>query len=220
MDTRRFAVVAILHREEADRDDRLVQLGLSHDLLLEVVDACVAAEANCTANDPPMAKGFMVYCAGVRRLRELFCPVGWERDDTGNFSTIVHHELRLRVAFMNTDSGTCNPDAQPANRSKKGPNSERAATTNQSLLPGIEWPSSRADGSRPAGEDYVTWHMCVHIDGDRVSAELVLQSDFEAGYFVDCAERIFLIKDADWAGSGPRLDDDLGPEIEVDVRRK
>lgn len=220
MDTRRFAVAAIVRVEEWERDDRLGQLGLSQPLLLEVVDACVAAEANCTANDPPMAKGLMVYCAGVRRLRELFCPRGWERDDTGNFSTIVNHKLRLRLAFMNTDGGTCDPYAQPANRSRKGPNSERAAATNQALLPGIEWPSLRVDGTRPASDDYVTWHMCVHIEGDRVSAELALQSVFEGGYFVDCIERIFLIKDADWAGSGPRPDDDLGPEIEVDVRRK
>lgn len=220
MDTRRFAVAAIVRAEEVDRDDRLAQLGLSQPLLLEVVDACVAAEADCTANDPPMAKGLKVYFAGVRRLRELLCPMGWERDDTGGYSTVINHERRLRLAFMNTDTGTCDPHAQPANRSRKGPNSERAAVTNQALLPGIEWPSLRADGTRPAADDYVTWHMCVHIEGDRVSAELALQSVFEAGYFVDCLERIFLIKDADWAGSGPHPDDDLGPEIEVDVRRK
>ena len=205
--------------EEADREDRLDELGLSRALLLEVVDACVAAEGDCTANDPPMARGLKVYFAGVRRLRELLCPAGWEKDDTGGFSTVVNHERRIRLAFMNADDGTCVVDAQPSNRSRKGPNSERAASTNQTLLPGIEWPTSRADGTRPAGEDYVTWHLCVHIDQDVTRAELTLQSRFQDGFFTDCHERIFLTTDGEW-GDSRSPNDDLGPEIEVEVRRK
>ena len=215
-------MAAILRIEEWDRDARLAELGLSRDLLSEVVDACVAADGDCTANDPPMARGMKVYFAGVRRLRELLGPEGWEKDDTGGFSTVVNHDRRVRVAFMNTDNSTCDPAALlPINRSRKGPNSERAASVNQVLLPGIEWVSVRSDGSRPPADDYATWHMCVHIDGDRVRAELALLSGFEAGYFTDCRERIFLISDGEWGGfSGSPPDDDIGPEIEIEVRRK
>lgn len=211
---------AIVRVEEREREDRLADLGLSHALLMEVVDACAAADGDCTANDPPMARGLKVYFAGVRRLRELLVPVGWEKDDTGGFSTVVNHDLRIRLAFMNTDEGTCNAAALlPVNRSRKGPNSERAASANQLMLPGIEWTSVRADGTRPVRDDYATWHMCMHIDGDRMRAELALLSDFVDGYFTDCHERIFLLNDDDWGGYGGP-DDDLGPEIEVEVRRK
>lgn len=213
---------AIVRLQNVDREFRLAELGLAHDLLLEVVDACAAADGDCTANDPPMARGLKVYFAGVRRLRELLVPLGWEKDDTGGFSTVVNHDLRVRLAFMNTDGGTCDPAALlPMNRSRKGPNSERAASTNQLKLPGIEWPTLRADGTRPAADDYTTWHMCVHIEGERVLAELALLSGFEGGYFTDCHERIFLLNGDEWDGlRGPEPDDDLGPEIEVDVRRK
>lgn len=217
-----FAVAAILRIERLDRESRLAELGLSRALLLEVVDACVAADGDCTANDPPMARGLKVYFAGVRRLRELLGPMEWEKDDSGGFSTVLNHSRRVKLAFMNTDGGTCNSAAAlPLNRSRKGPNSEKAASTNQGLLPGIEWPTLRADGTRPAGDDYATWHVCVHIEGDRVRAELALLSGFEGGFFTDCHERIFLINDGEWDGGfGPGPDDDLGPEIEVEVRRK
>lgn len=205
--------------EDFDRDARLEELGLSRSVLLEVVDACVAAEGDCTPNDPPMAKGLKVYFAGVRRLRELLCPAGWEKDDRGGFSTVINHERRIRLAFMNADDGTCVVGAQPTNRSRKGPNSERAATTNQVLLPGVEWPTIRVDGTRPADGAYATWHLCVHISQEVARAELTLQSEFTAGYFTDCRERIFLTTDGEW-GDSAAPDDDLGPDIEVEVRRK
>jgi hypothetical protein len=215
-------MVAITRVERLDRESRLSELGLTRDLLLEVVEACVAADGDCTSNDPPMARGLKVFFAGVRRLRELLGPLEWEKDDTGGYSTVVHHGRRIKLAFMNTDNSTCNAIAAlPVNRSRKGPNSQRVASINQGLLPGIEWPTIRADGTRPPADDYLTWHMCVYIERDRVRSELALLSGFEGGFYTDCHERIFLINEGDWDGvGGPRPDDDLGPEIEVEVRRK
>src|ERR1700730_4167604 len=70
-------------RSEAwDVDHRLAQLGLTREVLLEVVRACAAAHGGCTDNDPPNAKGIEVWRWGVRRLRELLRPEGFEKDDT------------------------------------------------------------------------------------------------------------------------------------------
>jgi hypothetical protein len=212
----------IVRSEAWDVNHRLAELGLTREILVDVVRACAAAHGGCTDNDPPNAKGIEVWRWGVRRLRELLRPEGLEKDETGGFSTIVDHGRKLRIAVINTDGTTGVPgDGIPQNRARKGPASESAAATNQRLLPGAEaWPLRTAEGRAPVSS-YATWHLCVHIDGDVVRAELSLLNGFESGYFTDCHERIILLGPGDWDdldhAHGP---EDLGPEFDVDVRRK
>jgi hypothetical protein len=211
----------VVRSEAWDINHRLAELGLTQDVLIEVVRACAAAHGGCTDNDPPNARGIEVWRWGVRRLRELLRPAGLEKDDTAGFSTIVDHERKLRIAVVNTDEMTGVPgDCIPQNRARKGAASQFAAAVNQ-LLPGAEsWPLLTAAG-RPPVSTYATWHLCVHIDGDVVRAELSLLSGFDSGYFTDCLERIILLGPGEWE----KLDDlhrpeDLGPDFDVDVRRK
>lgn len=212
---------AITRLESWDVDRRLQELGLERESLLEVVRASVAACGGCTDNDPPTARGWESWRWGVRRFREVLCPKGWDKDDTGGFSTVVNHEKRIRLAIINTDDGTGLLDRIPQNRSRKGPTSEQAATINQQLLPGIDWPRIVAGKSVIMTREYSTWHLCVYIEGDRVRAELSLLNEFESGYFTDCHERIILLKDGDWE----TLDfgdnsDGFSPEFDIEVRRK
>ena len=51
--------------------NRLEELGVTRDELLEVVDAMVSARADCTSNDPPGAPGWSSWRMGTRRLREV-----------------------------------------------------------------------------------------------------------------------------------------------------
>jgi hypothetical protein len=212
----------VVRSEVWDVNRRLGELGLSKEILIEAVRASAAAHGGCTDNDPPNAKGIEVWRWGVRRLRELLRPAGLEKDDTAGFSTIVDHKRKLRIAVINTDETTGVPgNGIPQNRARKGAASEFAAAVNQ-LLPGAQnWPLLTAAG-RPPVSTYATWHLCVHIDGDVVRAELSLLNGFESGYFTDCRERIILLAPGDWdqldhVGLGPQ---DLGPDFDVDVRRK
>jgi hypothetical protein len=211
----------VVRSEPWEVDHRLAELGLTREVLIEVVRACAAAHGACTDNDPPNAKGIEVWRWGVRRLREILRPQGFDKDDTGGFSTVVHHERKLRIAVINTDEMTGVPGNHiPQNRARKGPNSQRAAAVNQ-LLPGVEsWPMLTAAGQAPVST-YATWHLCVYIDGEAVRAELSLLNGFDSGYFTECRERIILLGLGDWDDldsiQGP---EDLGPDFDVDVRRK
>lgn len=217
-------MAAIVRREAWDVETRLFQLDLTRAALIEIVRACVSAQGGCTDNDPPNAKGFESWRWGVRRAREILRPEGWEKDDTGGFSTIVNCRRQIRVAVMNADDGAGLPDRVPQNRSRKGPNSERAALANRQLsLPGAaDWPVLVPVGDDDSFEGYTTWHLCVYINGDVVRAELSILNGFEAGYFRDYFEKIIILGGDDWEklDFGDDAGDDSAPDLEIDVRRK
>ena len=149
----------------------------------------------------------------------------WERDDTGNLSTIVNHDLRIRIAVVNTDDGTSRLDGEPSNRSRKGARSERAANQNLQLRlfpdpPDIERAIAeqmKAD----AASHYATWYLCQHIVGDMARAELSYPTTLSAGFLGGWKERIILSDENGPVGSKSREHDDgLTPDFEINVRRR
>ena len=206
-----------VYKEAWDARWRLKELGLTLEQLIEVVRASVAGRGDCTDNDPPSAPGWSSWRYGIRRLREIFRQEGWEKDDTGQLSTIANHERRIKVAVCNTDDGTAIENRIPRNRSRKGVISERA--TDRNVTPYI-FPEMEEDAARNTA-DYVTWYLCIYNEDDCVRAELSCPSAFEAGYFTRYSERIFILSEDDWKTMDfPQQDDNSGPDIEVSVRRK
>lgn len=190
----------LILKNAEDVDHRLGQLHLDREGLLEVLRLIFAEHGLCNENDPAGTKGNTVYRWGVRGLREIYRSKGWTIDQTGNLETIVFHGSKLRVAVINTDEGTCDEcvDA-PRNTNEKGPNSERAALANASMLPGAEdWPVMKKDGTPAVTPEYDTWHLCVYVRDDELRAELSLLTQFASGYFCNSAERIFLVKPGEW----------------------
>lgn len=214
--------VPSVYYEPSDVDLRLGALGgLERLNLLLGVEAAVAAVGGCTDNDPPAARGWDCWRAATRRLREIHRALGWEKDDTANFSTIVHSGHRIKIAVANTDDATGNRLVAPTNRSRNGATSDRASQINQMVLPFTEW-RSETEPERAVTPGYATWYLCIFVDGDRVRAELSMPTRLDGGYFVEWSERIILISsDEDWARPAvPVFGDDPGPEFEVPVFRK
>lgn len=216
----------IVRSETFEADIRLTDLGLSRSAILEVLAVAFAEHGNCNENDPAGSRGLAVYRWCVRGLREQYRSAGWDLDRTGGIETIVHHEKKIRIAVINTDAATCNPHIIPQNSSRKGPNSERAAATNAQMFPGAEeWPVVAKDGRPVVTDDYATWHLCVHIDGNELRAELSLLVDFNSGFFCDARERIFLVKNGEWNPLSIEFSDEEpgasgASEFDVAVRRK
>jgi len=214
-------MTAIIRLEEWDVHQCLGDFDLTQEKLVDVVVASATAYGGATDNDPPSAKGWDTWRWGVRRIREILRPEGWDKDDTGGFSTVVNHKRRIRIACVRTDDATGMPgERSPQNRLPKGVVNERATTINQLSLPmAAEWPRPEV-----GIDEYQTWHLCVYIEGDVVRAELSRFNGFEAGHLADCYERIILLGDGDW----DKLDfcgldrglDDLGPDFDVDIKRK
>lgn len=215
---------AVVRSETWDVERRLADLDLTRLVLIDIVKACVGGSGGCTENDPPNARGFESYRHGTRRARELLRGDGWEKDDSGNFCSVVNHKRRFKLVVMNADDGAGLPGRVPQNRCKKGPNSERAATVNQaSLFAPEEAPLPSLDGQPPGVHGYTTWHLCVYISPETVRAELSLLNDFQGGYFTGFFEKIIVLGEGDWNLVNIFNDpdqDDGAQEFTVEVKRK
>lgn len=198
-----------IHSDAREMSARLGEMKLSRDGLLDVLGLIFAEHGFCNENDPAGTRGWTVYRWGVRGLREKFRSKGWGVDSTGNLKTLVNHSLKVRIAILNTDDGTCDKDRIPCNTNTKGPNSERAALANADMLPGAEdWPELKADGTPAVTPEYETWHLCIYIRDDDLRAELSLLNKFSSGFFLGAAERIFLVKPGEWKPLEERSHDD------------
>ena len=204
---------------------RLEQLSLTRAGLMEVVHQCVAGYGGCTDNDPPGARGYEVWRMGVRAFREVFGgKQGWDKNESGGFSTIANHKLGIRIAVTNADeiTGMVKEDLAPQNRLPKGSTAERAVTINQvieqmplALVGGV---MRTVEGANTDG--YQTWHFCIYIRGDDVRAELSRFNGCTDGFLSDCRERIFIVGDGEWTAPDIRGTDDSGPEFDFEIRRK
>jgi hypothetical protein len=215
-------VAAVILSDEWQVVDRLAELALSRDGLLEVVHRCTAGYAGCTDNDPPAARGWEAWRMGVRGLREIFCGKEWTKSDAGGFSTIVNHQLQLQIAIASTDevTGLIRGDLAPENRLPKGSTAERAVAVNQVM---DQLPLALVGGGRPGDvhvNDYQTWHFCVYIRGDIVRAELSRYNGYSGGFLTNCRERIFIVAEGEWTTPDLGRGDDSGPEFDFDIRRK
>jgi len=190
----------ILLKEPFRVANRLEQLGLAKEQLLDVVDAMVLARNSCTANDPPAAPGWSAWRDGTRRLREVFCPLGWEKDDADMISSISHKDKGVKIAVSNTDEATGVENQTPQNRSPKGSATDRVIYENQAIFTDIiESTTNVIPMSAPGlGEiGMVHWYLCVFCDGEIVRAELSCPAKCASGYFTGFYERIMLLTDHD-----------------------
>ena len=77
--------------------NRLEELHLTRDHILDVVDAMVSAKADCTPNDPAGAAGWSSWRMGIRRLREVLGTEDeWERDEIDQIPGVINKALGIR----------------------------------------------------------------------------------------------------------------------------
>jgi hypothetical protein len=210
-------MAVILRVEEIDVDGRLAGLRLSRAALIDAIRACVAAYGGCTDNDPPSARGYEPWRYGTRHLRELLLPadLDWKKDDTANLSSVRNDDVGIRIIVLNTDerTGSLTPEPGPQNRLKKGILHERAIGSTTGWLPGLPKLFDEPQ--------HDVWYLCVHVSGEKVLAELSRPAAIENGFIVGWKERIIIVGPDDWAKldfSG--IEDDSGPDFEINVRRK
>jgi len=224
-------VAVIVCKEVWDVDQRLRALGLTTELLVEVVRAIVQAKAGCTTNDPPAAPCWLGWQMGTRRARELLRPLGWEKDDTDTWSVVVNHELRIRIVVVNSNPGTGIELGKPLNVAKKGPKSTQSAYENRQTvfdIAGFLEDYERSVRSERASR-YSTWCLCAFIDDDIVRAELSKPEQYTGGFIATWHERILFLPDGSLLHSlflstpiDPLADGDdgLSPDFPIEVRRK
>ena len=217
---------SIFRTNPVEVTNRLDEIGWRKDQLLEVVAAMVAARNSCTANDPSSAPGWMAWKEGIRRLREIGCPMGLERDETDQIPSVIDRERGIKFTVSNTDdcTGLEIADRVPQNRSKKGPATDRVVSDNQgSFLDVLDATANVVPLSMARRQPgiLVCWYVCAYSEGDEVRAELSCPTSCEGGFFSDFIERIVLIGPEGPDGAPVRRGTpEDGPEFDVPVVRK
>jgi hypothetical protein len=208
-------VIAIPHEVDA----LLEEMRLDRAGLVTSVRFAASEFTLCTENDAVGFPNMVAYDKAGRRLRELYLPKGWIRDNSNNQVAIKNDELKLRIVPCNFDEHAGNPNIRPANRSPKGEVSRKKALCNRTAwLPGFE-PSEPL----PDDDGYLTWLLGIYIEHEKpIGAELSFPTDFKGDYFTQLAKRILLMfgdDDDRITAKTPNTDDTFG-EIEIEVKRK
>lgn len=214
-------MVAVIYAHPYESRERLDRLGTSRDEWIEVVKACVAGRGDATDNHPQSAGGQFAWIFGTGRMREIFRRKGLDKEVLNGVETVVDHQRKVRFAVVSTDGGTAYLDRSPKNRTPKGAASEKITDLNNQQEMDFVDSSGNPISQQDESDGYSSWYLCVYDDGNDVRAELSSPIGFKSGYFIKFSERIFILGPGEWSAvSTSNSDDDLGPELEIDVRRK
>jgi hypothetical protein len=170
---------------DLDVHDRLTELGLTKEILLEAVGAGQLARDACTPLDPPATAGWNAYSRSTRSLRQSLLPQGWRQDNTKNHCTTVSPDGRIAIMVAAGDAATGISTMNPSTRNPKGDVTQHAVQSNQLQL----FPSSVV---APV-EIRKTWVLLTCTDAKEVRSELSMPETIsDDGYIVTWNERIIL----------------------------
>jgi hypothetical protein len=122
---------ARVYAEPIKRTQRLQQLDLREELLLDAVQYGQRYAVDCTLNDPPILAGVEAWGKTTRFIRDRLMPLNWERDNARNYATTIHPSGRFAIAACGGDANTGLRDKTPSTRSDKGPATKGAIADNQ-----------------------------------------------------------------------------------------
>jgi hypothetical protein len=197
---------------------RLNQLQLEATSLREAILQAHLHRSRLTSNHPRIFFGLEMWGWSVSSLREQLRPLGWVRNDIGNFPLTAHEALRVAIAVAAGDEGTGRPEAVPSNRSRKGKNTVDAIELNQQFDMFEEFlprPDENLGG-------YKTWVLLHHTDPlkEEIRIELSLPSEIgEDGKISAWSERI-LLGNLPLDGNAIEIAPPSGPDVLIDIRRK
>lgn len=198
--------------------DRLRQLGLTPDILRTAVMVGEAARLSCTANDPPGFAGYIAWGSTIRTLRELLAPLGWKKNDDGNYSTVVDEQEAIAIAVASGDENTGSLGISPRTKNAKGPATIAAIDANVRQL-AFPFRDQRPVQIQPRRTQRVTWILLISRFDNEVRFELSLPTATGDDDRVESwQERIIL--DSIPIDPPPVAQLDPGPEIEVEVHRR
>lgn len=212
---------ARIYRDPSEVADRLASFGLIAHEVVPLIEAVVAARNDVVSIDARTAAGTKAYLAGVRHLRFLFLPKGWEPESTNGVESVVHTETGIRIVYQSVDSA-CVGIRGPQPINAKGPAAENAIKKGQGVLFREEELPEVAP-EKIASLNSTLWFLCLSVndnDDDDVRAELCLPAAIENGLFRGFLERIFIVKGGDWKARGPVVTTEDGGAYEFSIARK
>lgn len=225
MATNSVGVVSQLYTTSEDRRNRLTELDLTEETLVEAVQRGLAAWAGCTRNHPALYPGIAAWAETVCAIREVQIPRGWYRSDEGNLPFTVNSSGTIALTVATGDDATGRPDEIPCTKSSKGPRTARAIEINQRQLTLFDDIRLRPQDLDELNSGRMTWMLLIHRDVLRreIRCELSRPVNMNEDGRVDgWAERIILPSTPFGADTAemPMPEVPQSPVIDVQVTRR
>ena len=207
----------------AEVADRLKELGLDRETLVDVVRQGHYVFISASPNDPPLVPGITAWGRMVRALREHLVPKGWTRSNESNYCLAISPDEELAIAVATGDESTGEANGNPTTKSSKGPSTAEAVVTNQQQLSFALFPPI-PDPARPIGaaKERMTWILLVHRGIGEVRCELSLPMSMGTDGRIDAWRERILIgaipTDPDTIDIFPQPND--LPDISIDIKRR
>lgn len=197
-------------------DDRLADFMVKRQGLVRIgLTALGARNDSLPYDDPKTAKGQFAYIYGVRTLRQVFRPAGYEAISSQNIESVYDSKNQRKIMFQSVDCA-CIESRAPKAISEIGSGKELVIENAQTFLfKDMEDAERERQARLTAFQRAEAWYLCVAFVNNTVSIELSRPRGVENKQFADdFVERIFILRDGDGPSGLINLVDDL-PPIEI-----
>ena len=179
----------------------LTKLRLPKTVLLDVLDRAAGERANVNANDPSGTHGLEMRRWSTRFLRENdeLSEYGWVACSHNQVEGIRNDELRVKVAFMNTDAATGMLSKVPQSVADKGPVSEIMIKGNHNRDQGRLFDTPEVVDPIMS---YDFWYLCANVSARHITAELSRPVGLKNNIVNDFSMRLILWQPGEKDGIG------------------
>jgi hypothetical protein len=208
--------------EPQDVDARLAAFGVRRQDLLQIPLLALGARNDSVPFDPRTAKGQFSYIYGVRAMRQVFVPAGYEVVSRQNIESVYHPSAGRKIMFQTVDCA-CLESQIPEAISEIGTGKETVIQKSSGYL--FEEMQQEDELRRKTLSDFdraEAWYLCTAFVNETVTCELSRPEGVIDKQFSGFIERIFILSGDD-AGMSKliNLDDDTPPlEIKPQISKR
>jgi hypothetical protein len=150
------------HVDPDDVRERLAELGLEEEWLLNAVRVAQFQRNSCTPNHPLFYPGMSAWAEAVKTLRDILIPEGWLKANPRGLPIVFHPKRNIALTVATGDDATGKREFEPCTKSPKGPQTRSNISNNQLKLFPEEY--LRAAKEQTSSKHNFTWLLLIHFD--------------------------------------------------------
>lgn len=181
----------------------------------------LAAHTNTTPHDAANASGSYRYLAGIKNIRDLLVPKGWEPETINNLELTINRDRKIAIMIASGDKLTgVLGNGDPRTRNDKGNQTAKRVDFNsrQISFSGDDWELP----NRIEDERLITWILLHYVD--KISNEMRMEVSLpiymdELNHVSQWRERLIL-PSIPFGSNSPLLKPEFAPDPEIVIRRR
>lgn len=209
-----MSCIVLLHKMPK-YEDMLAYVGMKEKELREIGEKILTAYRQATPHDALAAPGEFAYLEGVRSVRNLLCPRGWENKSDNNLELTESPEKGISIVVSSGNKYTGNERIFPSTKNKKGRQTKRKVCLNveQLSLPGFEKEKKKKSAVK-------TWIYLYYIDKSEMRMELSLPIQLDKNSKITGWEKRIILQPIFFDPTPVIPPRESAPESEIKIRKR